>query len=153
MALTDYASNRVLISGHKFIEDESAASAIITPGFLVEKHLSSSVLKIRPNSSDVNMPTMAVAIERTELNKGIDDNYAVGDQVKFAWLHPGSEFQGIVPSGSNIAVDDHLQSNGDGKLKAATASTAAAGVARFQAVTSSGGAVTKDTRLRVLVIS
>lgn len=127
------------------------ASAAITPGMLVEMFDDTGDPKFRPNSSDTGQAAMSIALDREELNDDIDTAYAIGDVVKVGYLAPGSTFYGLLPSGQDIAAGDLLQSNGDGKLKIASASTAAANVAKFQAL-DSPGAVVVDTRVRVQVI-
>jgi hypothetical protein len=92
-----------------------------------------------------------VALDRPELNKGLTDNYAAADLVAAGFLAPGSVFYGLIPSGQDIANGALLQSNGDGKLKAATATTQDAGLGKFQSL-DNPGSVTADTRLRVQVI-
>jgi hypothetical protein len=151
MALTRKNPRTVHLGGPMVLSNEHVASAAITPGYLVELHSDSGTLKARANASATNQPTLAVALNQPEQNEGIDDAYAAGDLVKMGFLAPGSVFYGVIPSGQDIAVGDYLQSNGDGKLKEATAVTATANVARFQSL-DAPGAVTADTRLRVQVI-
>ena len=150
MSITQRRPNTIHLAGPKTTVNDYAASAQITPGMLVEMH-NSSGLKVRPNGSATEIQAIAVALEQIEMNKTVDDVYAIGDLVKFAFLAPGSTFWGIIPSGQNITQGALLQSNGDGKLKAATATTQAAGLGRFQAL-DSPGAVTADTRVRAQVI-
>jgi hypothetical protein len=118
---------------------------------LVELH-DDTTLKVRANGSATEIAALAVALERNELNKTIDDAYAADDVVKFGYLGAGSVFYGLVPSGQSITFGALYQSNGDGKLKAATATTQAAMLGRFQSLDDTG-AVTADTRLRVQVIA
>lgn len=120
---------------------------VVTPGMLVEYRNDSGTLKwgVHDTADDPVLP--AVALEQIELNKGVDNNYAAGDLIKVGILRPGSQFWGLIPSGQNISPGAILQSNGDGKLKAA-----GTGVKKFVALESSGGAVTADTRLRVEVL-
>lgn len=127
------------------------ASAAITPGMLVEQHADSGDLKWRPHGTDSEQVTLAVALNEPHLNHGIDTAYAIGDLVSVGFLGPGSVFYGIIPSGQDISVGEFLQSNGDGKLKTASATTATANVAKFQSL-DAPGSVTADTRLRVQVI-
>src|SRR5688572_7774846 len=132
--------------------NDYVAIETITPGMLLELHDDSGVAKWGVHDGAADMVGAIVAIEQIELNKGVDDNYAAGDLVKAGALRRGCFFWGIIPSGQNISVAQLLQSNGDGKLKDATADTAAANVGRFRALESSGGEVTVDTRLRVEVL-
>jgi hypothetical protein len=124
----------------------------ITPGMLLEYHNDSGTLKWGVHDAAADVQSVVVALDQTHLNKGVDDAYAAGDLVMAGALRPGAVFWGLIPSGQNISPAAKLQSNGDGKLKAATADTAAAGVAAFVALETSGGAVTVDTRIRVEVI-
>ena len=127
------------------------ASAAITPGWLIEIHDNSSVAAWRPHGTASEQVSTAVALDRPENNDTIDTDFAIGDTVPAAWLSPGAVFYGVIPSGQDISPGELLQSNGDGKLKVASASTATANVAKFQSLDLTG-AVTADTRLRVVVI-
>jgi hypothetical protein len=82
---------------------------------------------------------------------GVDNFYNAGSIVPVWVLRNGFKFWAIIGSGQNVNIADPLQSAGGGKLKAATATTAAAGVYRFQAL-ESPGAVTVDTRVAVQVV-
>ena len=154
MALTRQAPNTILISQRDqvIIDDTLRCSAGITPGMLVEMAADSSELKWKVNAAAADMQYHAVALNAPYLNDSISTAYATGDRVPVAFLTPGCVFYGIIPSGQDIAVGDHLQSNGDGKMKEATATTAAASVAHFQSL-DAPGAVTADTRLRVVVVA
>jgi hypothetical protein len=151
MALTRKAPNTIHLGGPKVVVNEYVASAAITPGYLIELHSDSGTLSWRKNASATEQVTIAVALDAPMFNEGIDDDYADGDLVEAAYLQPGSVFYGLIPSGQDIAVGDFLQSNGDGLLKEATATTATANVAKFQSL-DAPGSVTAETRLRVVVI-
>lgn len=127
--------------------NDKVAVESITPGMLLELHDDSGVAAygVHDSADDPVVP-VTVALEDIPHNNGVDDAYADGDLVYAAVLHPGSLFWGIVPSGQNINIGDRLQSNGDGKLKAA-----ASGDVRFVSHTDTGGAVTEDTRVIVEV--
>ena len=154
MALTRKAPNTILLSQRDqvIIDDTLKASAAITPGMLVEMAASGGETTWVANAAAADVQYKAVALNAPYLNDGIDTDYASGDRVPVAFLTPGAVFYGIIPSGQDIAVGDHLQSNGDGKMKEATATTAAASVAHFQSL-DAPGAVTADTRLRVVVVA
>lgn len=152
MAITRRAPNTILLAsnpGKPTVNDYPAGGAI-TPGMLIELY-NDTVLKFRANASATEIAAACVALDQIEMNKGISDAYAVGDLVKAHFLDPGDVFYGIIPSGQNITQGALLQSNGDGKLKAATATTQDAGLGRFQAL-DSPGSVLADTRVRVQVI-
>ena len=122
----------------------------ITPGMLLDYEDNSGVLSVSVHDAAADVQTRLVALERIELNKGVADAYADGDLIKFGVLQPGAQFWGIIPSGQTIAVAQKLQSNGDGKLKDATADTATANVAHFVALEAK--TATADTRIRVEVL-
>lgn len=155
MAITRLAPNTIYLGGGEgpggqggyTLVNEYVAIESITPGMLLEYHNDGGTLKwgVHDSADDPISPT--VALEQIEMNLGVDDAYAAGDLVKAAILKTGSTFWGIIPSGQNIAPGARLQSNGDGKLKAA-----ASGSVKFVALESSGGAVTADTRIRVEVL-
>lgn len=153
MPITLNPPNTIHLSGPCHIEsdDLTNCSVAATPGMLAEKVDSSGVNKWRPNASATEIPTLAVFLDSPESNLGIDSVYAIGATPKVGWLCPGSVFYGIVVSGQNIANCELLQSNGDGKLKSATATTADAMLGRFQALDNIG-LVAADTRCRVQVI-
>jgi len=163
-----YPPNTIMLAGElslplaNLIDDKAAYTATIKPGMLVEMVNDAGTAKWQPHSSAAGQPPMFVALEdaiwgadyisSTVGNRGsVDTLYAAGQIVPVAALRTGNKFWGLIPSGQNVNVGDALQSNGDGKLKAATASTAAAGVYRFQAL-ESPGAVTVDTRVVVQVV-
>lgn len=152
MAITKLNPNTILLAGTPRIVDEYPASAAITPGELVELHNSGGELKWRPHASADEAITLAVALERSELNDTIATAYASGDAVKVAFLQPGDVFYGLLPSGQDINRAGLMQSNGDGQLKTASATTASGGVARFQALDNIGP-ITEQTRVRTQVIS
>jgi hypothetical protein len=122
------------------------ATEAITPGMLVEHHNDGTALEWGVHDSANEPCAASVALDQIELNKGIDDAYAIGDLVKVGYFLRGERFWGLIPSGQNITQGAKLQSNGDGKLKAY-----AAGPGGFVAV-SSPGSVTADTRVWVEVL-
>lgn len=152
MTITKPDPNTIHLGGPKLVVNDYNASAAITPGMLVELHNSSGI-KVRKNASATEMAAIAVALEQIEMNKTVDDDYAADDLVKMAFLGIGSTFWGLIASGQNIAPCALLQSAGDGTLKAASPTTAAGGVARFQSVEDETKNVTELTRIRVQVIS
>lgn len=146
MAISKRVPNTIYLGGPITYVDELPAIAAITPGMLVEYRDDSGTLSWGVHDTADDPAMAAVALDRTEFNKGIDDAYADGDLVKVGVLGQGAQFYGIIPSGQNITQGAYLQSNGDGKLKAV-----ATGDGKFVAV-SSPGSVTADTRLRVEVL-
>lgn len=126
--------------------NDLVASASITPGMLIEGHNASGVRKLRPHATASAKAPVMVAAEQLLLNMGVDDAYGVGALVDALILHKGSTFWGIVGSGQDIAIDDLLESAGDGKFKEGSTNPLC------KALDSTGGAVTADTRVRMEVI-
>lgn len=158
MAIERKAPNTILLGGGGPGAEGAAtyvnnikAGAEITPGMLIETYNDGGVTKWRAHSGAAEVGSVAVALEQLMMNLGVDDVYAVDDLVLAAVLRPGSMWWALVPSGADIANQDFLQSNGDGLLKEATATTAAAGVARFKSHDQLG-AVTVRTRVRAEVL-
>lgn len=152
MAITQRPPNTIHLGGQIDRIGEYVASTAITPGMLVERFRDSDgKSKWRPHSTAADQQQAFVALESLMTNRGVDDAYAADDILTVAAYNRGGTFWGIIPSGQNIVTGAPLQSNGDGRLKAAAATTAAANVFRFKAL-DSPGAVTADTRVRVEVI-
>lgn len=153
MAITKRAPTSVVVFGDcSHPVNDLAVGEAATPGHLAEMYDDGGVNKWRKHPTSTEQVTLAVFMEQGEMNKGIDDAYAAGDLAKVWFLKPGDVFYGLIPSGQTIANAAKLQSNGGGTLKAATATTAAANVARFQSLDNLG-AVTTMTRCRIQVIA
>lgn len=154
MAITKRNPNTIYLGGGDGPGGESGCTNIndyvaieaITPGMLIEYHDDSGTMKWGVHDSADDVVQVVVALDQPFLNKGIDDAYAADDLVLAGQLRSGSVFYGIIPSGQTIALGATLQSNGDGKLKAA-----ASGDVRFKSL-DGPGAVTADTRIRVEVL-
>lgn len=119
----------VVLSGTPEINEEGVASAEVKPGYLVK-----GVTSIAHHASAGENVPRAVAMERDELGRGIDNTYqsadqssafyASGDTVKVAVLYPGCRATMFLASGYGVAADGPLQSHGDGTLRPAEASQA-----------------------------
>lgn len=152
MAITMQNPRTILLAGKPHILNTEVASEAATPGMLMESHRASAgVRKWRKNSSATNAHQVAVLLNQSEQNLGIDSAVAAGDLVPIALLDAGDVFYGLIPSGQSIANEQLLQSNGDGYLKDATSDAASTNVARFKALDDLG-AVTVPTRCRVEVL-
>lgn len=147
MPITQRAPNTIHLGGPCTVIDSFVAIEAITPGMLLEPHNNGGAFNWGVHDSADTVVFPIVALDRPELNKGVDDAYAAGDLVAAGHLTGGSTWWAIVPSGQNIAIAGLLQSNGDGKLKAHGTGTAIA-----YALEGTGGAVATDTRIRVGVI-
>jgi hypothetical protein len=111
------SSGRVItVLGDPIIHDEDLTAAIVYPGYLVAYDGSGYKL----NNTANKIVGRTVALEREELNKDIDQPYAVNDQVKVGAFAPGQRAMCVIPSGSNIAKGDYLTPDGYGRLVAAS---------------------------------
>jgi hypothetical protein len=136
------SKNIIHLLGNPIYNEDGAAAEVITPGMLV---LGVASL-IKNNVADLPC-SVAVAHERDEMNKSIDDNYAIGDTVKVGTYKAGERFLGIILSGVVVTEGAFLASAGNGTLKLGTAATA---IGRsMEALTA---AATGNTRIRVEAI-
>lgn len=153
MALTVTTPNKIMIAGDPttVIRHHPAGVGTIVPGMLVEGYNNGGIYSWRPHSNATNVAPAFIAIDEPILNQTLTATgpaYPVGYPVPVWPARLGDVAWMLVPSGQNVTVADGLQSNGDGKLKAATGSTAAANVQHFRAL-ETAGAVTADTRVSV----
>ena len=151
MAVTQKDPNTIAIAGNYVLVNDIPAAEAITPGMLITTKSDSGTLKWYKHDTAADVQEPIVALEQDEMNKTVDTAYAAGDLVKAANFSGGGIFWGLLPSGQNIAIGDYMQSNGDGQLKEATATTAAAGVAKFKA-RKAVGAITAQTRVYAEVL-
>lgn len=141
MSITQRDPNTIFLGGDRTQVNDLAASEAITPGMLVERFNNAGVIRWRKATTDIAGPP-AVATEQMMMNKGVDDDYAIGDLMEVSVLHKGGTAWMFIASGQNVAAGDLLGSAGDGTLK--TGAT----VARFTALENKPS-VTVLTRLRV----
>ncbi len=151
MALMHRSPNTIYLGGDITKLNEWALGVGGTPGMVLEFYTDGTTRKLRPHATAGDVQTAIILLEKMIHNKGIDDNYAVNELAYAVEFQAGATFYGIGVSGQNIQAGEYLQSNGDGKLKVATATTAAANVAKFQAE-ETVGLLAADTRLRVSVV-
>lgn len=153
MPLPLRAPNKIILSGIEkstLINTYPVIDTGAKPGHLAELFNSSGTIAWRKNSSATAQCPMFIFDTQTGIH-GLDEAYESGSLAYVRSLHTGMTLWGYLPSGQNITQCDPLQSNGNGEFKAATASTAAANVYRFQALETTG-AVTVETSLRIQVI-
>lgn len=147
MSITRTNPNTVFLGGgddRPIIDNTLSAAAIITPGHLIERDNVGGVIRWKLATTDIAGEN-TVALDQPELNKGVDDTYAVGDLVKAAALRKGETAWMFIASGQNIDAGDLLGSAGGGTLKSG------ATVARFIALENKP-TVTVLTRIRVAAI-
>jgi len=141
MSITRLNPNTIFLGGRKTEVNDLAASAVLTPGHLVERFNNAGVIRWRAATADVAGPP-AVVLDHAMANKGVDDTYAIGDLVEVAVLEKGAAAWMLIASGQNVAAGDLLGSAGGGTLK--TGAT----VARFTALENKPTVVV-TTRIRV----
>lgn len=126
--------------------EEIVTDAAITPGMLVTR----TATGIRPHNVASGVASPQFAIENGAVGKGIDDDYAIGDQCIFKAFAVGSAVYALAHAGgAAIAAGAMLMSAGDGTLELASTDDTAIAQA-LEAIDNSGGAT--PVRIRVEVI-
>lgn len=141
MSITRYDPNTIFLGGDFTEVNDLAAKEALTPGMLVERNNTGGVIRWQKAATDVAGPP-AVVLNQSMNNKGVDDDYAIGDLVQVAILHKGAAAWCLIASGQNVSAGNLLGSAGGGTLK--TGAT----VARFTALENKP-TVTVLTRIRV----
>jgi hypothetical protein len=109
------AANRKIALSYDITYDEPGpAGGVITPGMLVTVNSSGQVIA---HATAGGAGSRTFALEREEMNKDIDQTYAVGDQVKTGSGGSGQRFNSLIASGQNIAKGALLESNGNGTFR------------------------------------
>ena len=128
MSITNRTPNTIILHAHddsRTVKDGQAA-APITPGELVEitgENASATVEHdLQPHgtapSTDTEGSAMPrFAVELAKAGKGIDDDYAAGDHVEYRTFQTGEEPYAWLAAGESVAVDDPLESAGNGALQ------------------------------------
>lgn len=96
-----------------YIRKEGVASAAITPGDLIEFGGSKD---LRAHSTVGGAGRRAFALENDLIGRGIDDAYALGEQVEYGVFVPGSEVYAKLGAGITCVKGDALESFGNGRL-------------------------------------
>lgn len=130
------------------LQHEATALGAITPGMLVERAAGG----VQAHSTATGGGNTSFANEYALTGDGIDDAYAIDDQVLFNTYAQGSGIYALVPAAAAaIAEGTFLVSNGDGTLRAQAATTTATVFAQaLEAVDNSAGAA--PARIRVEVV-
>jgi hypothetical protein len=145
MAVTQKDPNTIWLGGPRTEIGDLAAEEAITPGHLVERHVSAGVIRWRKHATAAVATARAVATEQSMLNQGVDDAYAAGDLMEVSEGAGGSTFWMLIASGQTIVAGDKLESAGNGTLR-----VLASGVALFSALEAK--TATALTRIRVEVV-
>lgn len=131
MAIVKYPPNTILLHGpNAKIINDIPGSGVIMPGMLVERFNASGVAKWRAQVTAAVGAQRAVALNRPENNKGVDDAYADGDLIQVAILSPGDVAWMLLPAAAAaIVAGDGIESAGAGLLR-----KLAAGVSLFKSL-------------------
>src|SRR3990172_11598410 len=97
-----------------YVLKERKANAAITPGDLVELM---STGNIRRHATLGGAAQRAFALESDLIGKGINDDYAAGESVRYGVFLPGSEAFPLLVAGESCSIGDFLESAGNGKLQ------------------------------------
>ena len=108
------AYKSIIVKDYSNVFEEFVAATTILPGQLVEQTPAAATLRRHATSSGPAIPMFA--IEDALQGKGIDDAYAVGDQVRVWIPGRGDKVYAMIADEENIAIGDRLVSNGDGFL-------------------------------------
>jgi len=146
MSITRNNPNTIYLGGPRTQVNDLAASETITPGYLVDRFNSAGVIRWRKQATASIACAPAFATEQGMLNRGVDDNYLVGELMEVSILGRGGYVWAFIASGQNIAAGNKLEAAGDGTLKIFSA-----GVVLASALENKPS-VTALTRIRVEVV-
>ena len=131
--------------------EEDKASEVISPGHLIELHVSSG-RKVRKHTTEGDYAELAFALEDALQGKAIADNYASADRVTYVLAKRGDVIQAWLKDAEVVVVGDLLISAGDGTLIKLGSEATAATVNQVlavaeEAVSPSGAAARIDVRV------
>lgn len=130
------ARKTIHLKGPVEINEDGVAGSAITPGMLV-----SGVSTINPHvTAAATAVARTFALERDELGLDMDDDYAVGDQVKVGSFPPGSRVYAWLTTSQTIAEGDFLKSAGATGYVQAHGGTNVAILRALEAVTTTAAA-------------
>lgn len=137
------AKRTILLLGQPVYNEDGAAAEAITPGMLV-----AGITSLTKYATAAGNAPRAFAMERDEMGKGIDDDYAVGDTVKVGVFPPGSHVLALIATGQNIAAGALLEAG----AVAGTLRVFAAGVVLARALEAVNNASGVNARIRVEIM-
>lgn len=139
------APQTVLLKGDP-IRKEAVAAGAITPGHLIARDANG---KVGVHAAAAGNTGRLFAVENDIIGKGINDAYAVDDQVQFGAFRPGDEVYALVPAAAAaIVIGNQLESTGDGTLKILAAGTPLA--TALEAVDNSAGATPARIKVEIM---
>lgn len=111
----------IILKGHG-IRKEGVASGAITPGHLIEF---GGANDLQVHGTAAGNARKAFAVENDLIGDGIDDAYALGDQVQYNVFQTGEEVYALVAAAATaIPKGAALESAGDGTVRIQTTDAA-----------------------------
>ncbi len=117
------ALNRIILQGDRTRTKTFKCSVAVKPGMLIAFATAGDAGKIKPHASAGQNAVKMFAVEESYRGGGIDDVYAINDQVKVYPALAGDEINGLLANGQNVAIGDPLESDGAGGLQKHTPQT------------------------------
>ena len=124
--------------GHGIQHEAEVTDAVVTPGMLVVR----TATGVRPHNV-AGFGAAHVAVEYGMVGRGIDDDYAIGDQATFKTYQAGSGVYALLDDGNDVSAGDFLISAGDGTLELQAADSTAVIVAQAMEAVNSGASVAR----------
>jgi len=115
--MTSATTPKTIRLGGCGIQREGVAADAITPGMLVVKNSDGEVI---PHDVADQEGQPAFAVEYDLTGRGIDDDYADGDNVIYDVFPQGAMVYAALAASQTISEGDKLTSDGAGRLKAAS---------------------------------
>jgi type II secretory pathway component HofQ len=145
--MVNTVDNTILLkTALQVIQSENTAAGTITPGEFVEITSSDECQRQSTAGADA---AKQIALEYSLYGRGIDDDYAIGDNVLLANVRSGDIVNALVAAGASaIVVGDSLEFDGNGGLALVTTGKPVA-VANV-AVDNSGGGSKARIQARII---
>lgn len=118
MSITRLNPTTVFLAGNRVQVNDTAVSEAITPGKLVERFTNAGVWRWKKNTITTAGANIAIAFatDHAMANKGVDDDYAIGDLAEVSICEPGAVVWALIASGAVLSVGSRLQTVNDGTL-------------------------------------
>lgn len=137
--------NTVLLEGSfRPLKQSVKAGVAITPGHIIEEYNDSGTSKVRPDTNRNAGGLFYVALEDALIGRTIDDEFAIGETVRYTQSTPGKVFNMLLAIGENVTKHDPILRYGDGTVAKAASSVLANIVAPSTTLTSWTTAVAFD---------
>ena len=109
------AYETIKLTKHSDVIIEKEADAAITPGMLLELNSDDEVLA--HDTAGANVVPIMFALEDELQGRGIDTDYAAGDQVQVWIPYRGDIVNALLADDQDITLGEYLESNGEGRLQ------------------------------------